>query len=173
MKIYYLQEVHGEAMRDRKFVKFEITDLEAEKMILADYQLRLNEAPDAVKPFIQKRTPQEIVDEMNHKYRNDCVKVMRNEVPELIYIDDEGTEVSYFDTIADESPSPLELIEQAEQEERVEAFLSTLTPIQRRRMEMRMDGMSERAISEAEGCNFKSVHETFLQVQKKYLKFFE
>ena len=173
MKIYCLTEVYGTAMRDRKFVGFEISDREAEEMINADYQLRLNEAPDAVKPFIQKRTPQEIMDEQNREFRDKCVNVMRNEVPELIYIDDEGTEVSYFDTIADESPSPLELIEQAEQEERVEAFLSTLTPIQRRRMEMRMDGMSERAISEAEGCNFKSVHETFLQVKKKYLKFFE
>lgn len=173
MKIYYLKDVYGTAMSDREFVELEISDWEAEEMVYADYQLRLNAATEADKPFIQKRTPQEIMDKKNREFRNECIKIMRHEVTGLTYIDDEGTEVSYFDTIADESPSPLELIEQAEQEERVEAFLSTLTPIQRRRMEMRMDGMSERAIAEAEGCNFKSVHETFLQVKKKYLKFFE
>ena len=54
MKIYYLKDVYGTAMSDREFVELEISDWEAEEMVYADYQLRLNAATEADKPFIQK-----------------------------------------------------------------------------------------------------------------------
>jgi DNA-binding CsgD family transcriptional regulator len=51
--------------------------------------------------------------------------------------------------------------------------MSTLTLIQRRRLEMRLEGKNIRQIAQAEKADYKSVKETFLQIQKKFKLFFK
>ena len=60
-----------------------------------------------------------------------------------------------------------------ESESNVERFMSTLTLIQRRRLEMRLEGKNIRQIAQAEKADYKSVKETFLQIQKKFKLFFK
>lgn len=59
------------------------------------------------------------------------------------------------------------------EESRVAQFLATLTDVQRRRVEMLMDGMTVSDVARAEGASWTSVKETLKQVQKKYQTFFK
>lgn len=59
------------------------------------------------------------------------------------------------------------------EESRVAKFLATLTDVQRRRVEMLMDGMTISDVARAEGASWTSVKETLKQVQKKYQTFFK
>lgn len=59
------------------------------------------------------------------------------------------------------------------EESRVAQFLATLTDVQRRRVEMLMDGMTVSDVARAEGASWTSVKETLKQVQKKYQIFFK
>ena len=59
------------------------------------------------------------------------------------------------------------------EESRVAQFLATLTDVQRRRVEMLMDGMTISDVARAEGASWTSVKETLKQVQKKYQTFFK
>lgn len=76
---------------------------------------------------------------------------------------------------ADKSPTPLERYELDEQQRRVDSFLETLTPTQRRRFNYRMidPSISLREIARLEGVPFQTVNETFDQIKKKYKKFFK
>ena len=72
-----------------------------------------------------------------------------------------------------EMPSPDTHAENKEEGQGVQAFLETLTEVQRRRVHMRMDGMTITEIAEAEGTSYMSVKETFTQLKKKFSKFFK
>jgi hypothetical protein len=60
-----------------------------------------------------------------------------------------------------------------ESESNMERFMSTLTLKQRRRLEMRLEGKNIRQIAQEEKADYKSVKETFLQIQKKFKLFFK
>jgi len=83
-------------------------------------------------------------------------------VDKLLY---EGEDFADKDT-----PETVEICK--EEEKSVQAFLSTLTETQRRRVLMSMDGKSITEIAQAEGTSYMSVKETFVQLQKKFKKFF-
>jgi len=74
---------------------------------------------------------------------------------------------------ADPSPTPAEQYELEEEEKMVEAFMSTLTEIQRRRLQIKMDNphISDREIARREGVDYKQIQKTFDQIRKKYEKF--
>ena len=74
---------------------------------------------------------------------------------------------------ADEN-TPSRLYELAEEERRVEAFLTTLTETQRRRLILRMDDpdLSLRDIARLEGVDIKTMTECFNAIKVKFNKFF-
>lgn len=75
---------------------------------------------------------------------------------------------------ADPSPSPAEICEREEEQRRVDEFMSTLTEVQRRRLQMKMDDpdCNLNDIAKKEGVAFKQIKKTFDQIRKKYEKFY-
>lgn len=102
----------------------EITDEEANLWVTYDYEQRLSEAPEAEKMNIQKRTPQEIADELNRQEEriNKANMRERAKYASQTVLDSNGKEVNRMDLIPDkETPSPLELcIASEEQEEKTQ-----------------------------------------------------
>lgn len=74
--------------------------------------------------------------------------------------------------LAEEDTPESELFHK-EEEEKINQFLSTLTEVQRRRLEMRLDGMKMSEIARTEATTFRAIKKTFLQILEKYLKFFQ
>lgn len=75
---------------------------------------------------------------------------------------------------ADPSPTPAEICEREEEQKRVDEFTSTLTEVQRRRLQMKMDDpdCNLNDIAKKEGVAFKQIKKTFDQIRKKYEKFY-
>ena len=75
---------------------------------------------------------------------------------------------------ADPSPSPAEVCEREEEQRRVDEVMSTLTEVQRRRLQMKMDDpdCNLNDIAKKEGVAFKQIKKTFDQIRKKYEKFY-
>ena len=69
--------------------------------------------------------------------------------------------------------TPESLLFNKEEDKRVKEFLATLTETQRRRLEMRMNGMNLRQICLAEKADNKTIRESFEQIQKKISNFFQ
>ena len=80
----------------------------------------------------------------------------------LVY---EGEELADRDT-------PQSLLLNKEERGQVDEFLLILTEVQRRRLEMRLDGMKMSEIARTEATTFRAIKKTFLQISEKYLKFF-
>lgn len=61
-----------------------------------------------------------------------------------------------------------------EQEARVVDFISLLTPIQRRRLQYKLDDpkISNREIARIEGVDIRAVNDSFIGIQKKFNKFY-
>ena len=61
-----------------------------------------------------------------------------------------------------------------EQQERIDAFLNILTDTQRRRLELKMDNpkLSFRDLAKLENTNPNAIVDTFKQIQKKCMTFF-
>lgn len=72
---------------------------------------------------------------------------------------------------ADQSPTPDALYEDKEESPRVQAFLDSLTDVQRRRLEMRMEGMSFTEIAQEEGMSYNAIVFCFKQIKNKFKKF--
>ena len=170
-KVYLLEECHFNGKHD--YVTVEITDEEAASWIEDDYQRRLAEASENEKAGISRRTCQQIVDEANNAYRASWTKFYRHNVIGLTYTNDDGDEVSIMDNIPDESiETPEEYAERCDKQDRVDAFLSTLTETQRRRTLMLMDGLTVAEIARQENASFNSIKECVEAIKKKYQKFF-
>ena len=76
------------------------------------------------------------------------------------------------DWLADDTYSPEKKCMDEEEERIVNAFFNTLTDIQRRRLQMLMDGMNPLAVAKAEGVDRRAILDTISQIRKKFLKFF-
>ncbi len=74
---------------------------------------------------------------------------------------------------ADKAPTPDAHVINKDEEQGVQAFLETLTDVQRRRVHMRMDGMTLTEIAKAEGTSYMTIKETFEQLKKKFSTFFK
>jgi len=70
--------------------------------------------------------------------------------------------------------TPVTAFNEQEEQERVNAFIDTLTDVQRRRLLMKLEdpSMSLREIARREGVDIKTVRDSFAQIQSKYAKFF-
>ena len=174
VKIYMLEECRIDG--HHKYITVELTDEEASEWIERDYQFRLSQVSEEMKGTIKRRTCQEIQNSFDNPIRASFVKFHRHCETGLRYTDDDGDEIDIIENIADPSPSPAELYEMEYERERsqarVDAFMATLTETQKRRLLLKMEGMSERKIAEIEGCSHTSVEETFEAIKKKYNKFF-
>lgn len=75
---------------------------------------------------------------------------------------------------AGKGPTPSEQYELDEQQAVVDSFMDTLTPIQKRRLLMRMynPDLSLREIAEIEGTDHRAIRDCFELIRKKYQKFF-
>ena len=91
-------------------------------------------------------------------------KEYRHSACSIDVIEFEGEEFAEKDT-------PESLLFNKEEDARVKEFFATLTETQRRRLEMRLNGMNLRQICLAEKADNKTVRETFEQIQKKYKSF--
>lgn len=94
----------------------------------------------------------------NRKTRYHCVS--------LDFFDFEG------EAFKDKHSSPDEVSADELSQQRVEEFLNTLTDIQRRRLEMRLDGLSFAEIARREGTYRSAIHACFEDIRKRAEKFF-
>lgn len=106
--------------------------------------------------YIQAKREEESLNR-KERYHNTC---------SLDSMDYEG------DFFADETYSPETLMNSKESQKRVDEFLSSLTDIQRKRVEKLLDGKSMRQIAKEEGVDISTVTESLKSVRKKYSKFF-
>ena len=67
--------------------------------------------------------------------------------------------------------NPADVVSMKESDKECEDRLSRLTPVQRRRVEKLMDGMSITDIARAEGTSFNTVKESIESARKKLKKF--
>lgn len=68
--------------------------------------------------------------------------------------------------------SPDEYAVRLETERRIEEFLTLLTPVQRKRIILLGEGLSEREVAKKENVNLRAIQDTRKQVQNKFIKFF-
>lgn len=94
----------------------------------------------------------------NRKIRYHCVS--------LDCFDFEG------EAFEDKHSSPDKINSDELSQQRVEEFLNGLTSTQRRRLEMRMDGLSFAEIARREGTYRSAIHSCFEDIRKKAGKFF-
>lgn len=76
------------------------------------------------------------------------------------------------ETFADESQDQDRIREEVDSQSKVDKFMATLTEVQRRRLERRLDGASAAQIAREEHCDASVVRESLKQIKAKYKKFF-
>lgn len=156
---------------------YEISDEEANDWIKNDFEQRLNDAPEEEKKNIMKRTPQEIADDFNRqeeRFNKDYMR-KRAKTNKGTITDEEGNEVERLALIPDkETSSSLEMCLQEESRQEIpdakKLLYSKLTETQKRRFEMKINGMTISEIAEIEGVKFNSVKESLDQVEVKIKK---
>lgn len=72
---------------------------------------------------------------------------------------------------ASDGETPAQYAERRELEEKLAAFLPTLTPTQLRRLSLLMELGSERAVARKEGVSLPSVQETIRQIRARLVPF--
>lgn len=119
-------------------------------------------------------TEVEVDDEYGKKYleelrkeENDNRKYRYWVVQSLDTADYEGEWFSSND------PTPLEKLIIEDEQKEVDAFKKTLTEIQRRRLEMLEDGMSQAEIAREEKTTHRAIQKTIEQLQIKFKKYFK
>ncbi len=83
--------------------------------------------------------------------------------------------LEYFGEDFADNNSPFTTLDEQEEHERLDAFINTLTDVQRRRLLMKLENpaLSLREIARNEGVDIKTVCDSFNQIQRKYKKFFK
>lgn len=81
-------------------------------------------------------------------------------------LDYEGDEFADKDT-------PESLLLNKEEEGVLQEFMETLTEVQKRRLQLRIEGLTLTDIAREEGVEFNPVKRTFLQISKKFQIFLE
>ena len=81
-------------------------------------------------------------------------------------IDFEGDEFAEKDT-------PESLLLNKEEESLINEFMETLTDVQKRRLKMRIEGMSLTDIAREEGVEFNPIKRSFVRISKKFQTFLE
>ncbi len=76
------------------------------------------------------------------------------------------------EAFADESQDQDRIRDEMDEQSRVDRFLATLTEVQRRRLERRLDGASAAQIAREENCDPGVVRESLKQIKAKYIKLF-
>lgn len=144
-----------------------------------EYKVRLNAASDEDKNLITKKTPKELIDEINKL--NDTEDKRRVRERKMIVnqyrIGENGEEVDIFDLIAD--TSKIDFIEndeikkgRMETNDKTKKFLSLLTEKQKKRCELYYGyGLSTYEISEIEGVSHTAILDSIRQIRKKLKKF--
>ncbi len=69
--------------------------------------------------------------------------------------------------------TPLDYSIKIEEERKVKKFLEILTPTQKRRLLLFMDGLTEREVASVENVNLRAVQDTKKQIQNKFITFFD
>jgi len=128
------------------------------KYEFADGTINEVEVPDDIGKFIAISRRQE---------ENLARKERYHSRVSLDALDYEG--VDFADNI-----TPVSQFNEQEEQERVDAFLNTLTDVQKRRLQMKEEdtSISLREIARREGVDIKTVRDSFAQIQSKYAKFF-
>jgi len=87
----------------------------------------------------------------------------------------EKVKLDYEGSAFADNSTPDKIYELEEEQRRVDAFMETLTPTQRRRLQIRMEnpGISLREIARQEGTDIKTIRECFEGIKKKHQKFFK
>ena len=91
---------YDQGIRKTEVVTLEVPEKELEKMVELDYQLRLESVECG--ELIEKRTPQEIIEEWNRCEYNSWQRQKRRQVS-FQKMDDDGCEIDMTDTFADYS----------------------------------------------------------------------
>ncbi|MDD4291032.1 MAG: hypothetical protein PHX51_02170 [Clostridia bacterium] len=101
----------------------------------------------------------------SRREEKNCDRKNRYHCYSLDHIDYEGLEYA-------EKQSTEDKLEDKTSEERVQAFLATLSDAQRRRAEMLLDGMSAREIALSEGVGHTAINDSIKLIRKKFKTFF-
>ena len=114
------------------------------------------EVPDDIGIVIQESRRKEHADNERHRYHAE------------FSLDDAVYEGSVFSS---PGTNPADVVSMKESDKECEDRLSRLTPVQRRRIEKLMDGMSIADIARSEGAAFNTVKESIESARKKLKKF--
>ncbi len=154
----------------------EISDEDAEKWVNNDYERRLANASD--KKSVEKRTVQQIQDEVDRDYINSDRRAIAHEIRFPTVFDDEENELNAIERIVDNGNTPMEQyergIETQELKQRIQKALEMLTEKQRRRVIMRyVEKKTLQEIAEIENCDITTIRESIDAAIKKIKKIFE
>lgn len=174
MKIYIYEYTDTYGKQHYQIV--EITEEEATNLIHIDYERRLLKAN--VGDIIEKRTVQQIQDEIDREFINRDRNEYNHRINKQISLDNEGNEIDTMDLICLDDNTPLNNYEKEltikEQQEKIKKALGILTEKQKRRVIMRyVDEMTLQEIAEVENCDYTSVKESIESAIKKIKKFFK
>ena len=114
------------------------------------------EVPDDIGIVIQESRRKEHADNERHRYHAE------------FSLDDAVYEGSVFSS---PGTNPADVVSMKESDKECEDRLSRLPPVQRRRIEKLMDGMSIADIARSEGAAFNTVKESIESARKKLKKF--
>lgn len=89
--------------------------------------------------------------------------------------DDDDSNLHQGMWLADKNLTPDKLLDIEEQQKQLDCFLATLSEVQRRRIQYRLDDrkISFREIARLENVDEKAIRKTFDAIEKKYEEFFK
>lgn len=157
---------YDQGIKDSEVVGLEVCEQEFETMIEFDYQERLMKAEEG--EVIERRTPQEILDEMNRRERNSWQTHTRHQHQFELTLeveDDESIDTNTMDKFADYSEME-EMERQDDYEEQCQKIRQLLKPAQADMIiAICLDGMSVNDYSEEIGEDPKNVSKRFVRIK--------
>lgn len=170
MKILYYLGLDYKGYKEQEVI--EITDYEADEWI--SFGLEQGYQIDPTLP--KEKQVQMVVDESFREQYNDDRRYFYHTRKFRDIEDKEGNVINEVELIADDAPTPLEalLLEEETNEvaEAQEEFLSILTPLQKKRYLLYLQGYSYRKIAEIEGnTNHNAIRDSIKAAEKKLKKF--
>lgn len=155
-----------------KYYSVDIDQESADEWVNIDFEERLKKAKSG--DVVEKRTPQEIQNELNKQFINAERREMYEKSKYSIIPLDEGDDGTILDTIASPDPTPQEAYENELEYDEIIRLFDILTEKQKRRFIMRViEEMTLEAIADKEHCDISTIKESIDSAIKKIKKYLE
>ena len=170
MKILYYLGLDYKGYKEQEVI--EITDYEADEWI----SFGLEQGYQIDTTLSKEKQVQMVIDESFREQYNDDRRYFYHTRRFRDIEDNEGNVINEVELIADDAPTPLEALiaeeEEKETAQKQEDFYSILTPLQKKRYLLYLQGYSYRKIAELEGTtNHNAIRDSIKAAEKKLKKF--